>query len=97
MILDRNAHYTASGRAVACNLGNGKALLNLESNLYFTLNSVGAFVWDQLQRRQTPATLKAAMLAAYAVDEVRCETDIANLLAALIEAGLVECCDAVPA
>ncbi|TGV81338.1 PqqD family protein, partial [Mesorhizobium sp. M00.F.Ca.ET.158.01.1.1] len=40
---------SATKDAVACEFGEGLALLNLKSNIYYSLNGVGAFIWDLIQ------------------------------------------------
>lgn len=40
----------ASPEVVACEFGEGIALLHLKSNVYYSLNSVGAEIWNLIQK-----------------------------------------------
>ena len=53
---------SATNDAVACEFGNGLALLNLKSNIYYSLNSVGAYVWDLIQEPRPIADIRSAVL-----------------------------------
>ncbi|MFO6448771.1 PqqD family protein [Erythrobacter sp. NE805] len=80
---------------VGCTLGEGSALLNLRTNIYYSLNAVGAFVWDRLveagAERVTFAALVAAVREAYDAPVDVVEADIARLVTDLEAAGLVRC------
>ena len=79
---------TATGDAVACEFGDGLALLNLKSNIYYSLNSVGAFIWEQIQEPKSIADIRSAVLARYNVDAERCKADVDALLRGFAENGL---------
>jgi hypothetical protein len=70
---------------------DGAVLLDTRSEVYFGLNAVGARIWQLLPpRTETEDELCAAVAAAYpdaAPERVR--ADVAGLLRALAEAGLV--------
>jgi len=78
----------ATKEAVACEFGAGLALLHLKSNVYYSLNGVGAFIWEQIQEPRSIADIRAAVLARYNVDAERCKADVEGLLKGLSEAGL---------
>lgn len=83
--------YAVVKRQVSCNLCGDGVLLKGDDGRYYGLNHVGAFVWNLLQ--QSPTTLeelKSRVLAKYQVDPEQCEWDILNLLADLINEGLIE-------
>ena len=44
---------------------------DLDLNMMITLNGTGAFLWERLQQETDEATLVAALLAEYDVDEAR--------------------------
>lgn len=79
----------ATGDAVACEFGKGLALLHLKSNTYYSLNGVGAYIWEQVQEPRSIADISNAVLARYNVDPERCKADVEGLLKGLTEAGLV--------
>ena len=79
---------SATKDAVACEFGDGLALLNLKSNVYYSLNGVGAFIWDLIQEPRSIGDIRGAVLARYTVDAVRCQADVDDLLKGLVENGL---------
>ncbi|MBZ9739624.1 MULTISPECIES: PqqD family protein [unclassified Mesorhizobium] len=78
----------ATKDAVACEFGGGLALLNLKSNIYYSLNGVGAFIWELIQEPRPIADIRGAVLARYNVDPDRCKADVDALLKGLAENGL---------
>lgn len=79
---------SATKDAVACEFGEGLALLNLKSNIYYSLNGVGAFIWELIQKPKPIADIRSAVLARYNVDPERCRADVDALLQGLAENGL---------
>lgn len=79
---------SATKDAVACEFGDGLALLNLKSNVYYSLNGVGAFIWDLIQESRSIGEIRSAVLACYNVDPVRCQADVDALLKGLTDNGL---------
>ncbi|KQU87503.1 hydrogenase expression protein HypA [Mesorhizobium sp. Root695] len=79
---------SATKDAVACEFGNGLALLNLKSNIYYSLNGVGAFIWELIQEPRSIADIRGAVLARYTVDQERCQADVDALLKGLADNGL---------
>lgn len=78
----------ATSDAVACEFGSGLALLNLKSNIYYSLNSVGAYIWELIQEPRSILDIRNAVLTRYDVDAGRCKADVDGLLKGLAEAGL---------
>ncbi|QKC80450.1 PqqD family protein [Mesorhizobium sp. NZP2077] len=79
---------SATRDAVTCEFGNGLALLNLKSNIYYSLNDVGAFIWGLIQEPKLIEDIRGAVLARYNVDPERCKADVDALLKGLAENGL---------
>ena len=79
---------SATKDAVACEFGNGLALLNLKSNVYYSLNGVGAFIWELFQEPKSIADIRSAVIARYTVDPQRCQADVDALLKGLADNGL---------
>lgn len=65
-------------------------LLDLRSQKYFGLNEVGTRAWQLLQESSDVAAIQARLLAEYAVAPEQLERDLDDLLARLLQAGLVE-------
>lgn len=80
---------------VGCPLGDGSALLNLRTNIYYSLNPVGAFVWDALSEAApepfTFASLVARVTDAFDAPRAVVEADLAQLIKQMNEAGLLRC------
>ncbi len=80
---------------VGCPLGEGSALLNLRTNVYYSLNPVGAFVWDALSESApepiTFASLVARVSGAFDAPRTVIEADLAQLVTQMDEAGLLQC------
>jgi len=79
---------SASKDAVACEFGNGLALLDMRSNIYYSLNSVGAYIWELIQEPKPIAEIRSAVLERYNVEPERCKADVDGLLKGLADAGL---------
>ena len=79
---------SASKDAVACEFGNGLALLDMRSNIYYSLNSVGAYIWELIQEPKPLVEIRSAVLERYNVEPERCKAGVDGLLKGLADAGL---------
>ena len=77
-------------KIVSCDLGDGKALLNLTTNRYFRLNETGKVAWAAIEAGATRATIVERIMDRFDVDLDRCTADVSTILSAFIKAGLVE-------
>ena len=75
---------------VSTQLGEGLALLDLRSNVYFSLSEVGTIVWETLQAPTTKAEIVERVVAVYDVTTEQCEDDIDALLGELVDARLAD-------
>jgi len=64
-------------------------MLDLRSEKYFGLNSVGTRVWELLQETDDVARIRERLLTEYDVDAARLDADLDDLLGRLLAAGLV--------
>lgn len=64
-------------------------ILNVASGRYYSLEEVGALIWETLETERTIDDLVDTVVAAYDIGRVRANQDVAELVADLIEAGLV--------
>jgi len=70
---------------------NGEAvLLDLNSESYFGLDQVGTRIWAMLNEGVEVSEMVDLLLEEYEVDRVTLEKDVDELLANLLEAGLVQ-------
>jgi hypothetical protein len=82
--------FVASEAQVSCSLDQEAAILQLDQGVYYSLDPVGARVWELLKQPITIATLRDHLCAEYDVDAARCEQDLRLLLKELVDAGLIE-------
>jgi Coenzyme PQQ synthesis protein D (PqqD) len=80
----------AAKDVLSAELGDEISLLNVKSGTYFTLNTVGASVWRQIQVTTSLARIKAQILSEYDVEDQCCERDLRQLVADLEASGLIE-------
>jgi hypothetical protein len=88
--MDRQLKMVSGDTVVSTDLGDGVALLDLRSNVYFSLDEVGAVVWKALQEPRSTGELIEHVLSIYEVDRDQCATDIEMLLDDLRNAKLIE-------
>jgi Coenzyme PQQ synthesis protein D (PqqD) len=75
---------------ISCDLSGEAAILDLKSGVYYGLNAMGAFIWNQIQEPKSIAEVRDAIMDKYEVDAERCENDLMHLLGELVSRGLVE-------
>jgi hypothetical protein len=80
----------ASPSQVASALGTEIAILNLKTEVYFGLNTVGAWVWSQIQEPKSVDAICEAFLARYDVEPATGERDLLELLDQMATEGLIE-------
>jgi hypothetical protein len=83
-----------NGEVVSCDLSGGAALLDPRTYTYFSINSVGAFIWDMLRNPIAVSQIQSAVLAHYDVAKDKCFEDLSKLLKDMSEAGLIVFVDA---
>lgn len=65
-------------------------VLDCKQGVYYSLNEVGATVWNFVQEPRTIAQITEKILNEYDVPAQQWESDLAKLLADLSAAGLIE-------
>ena len=80
---------TISQEVLAQELAGETVLLDLASESYFGLDTVGTRVWQLLHEGKGQAELVEILLNEYEVERETLEKDIAELLDRLGEAGLI--------
>jgi hypothetical protein len=71
-------------------LGEESVLLNLDGEAYFGLDEVGTRMWKALMQGPSFDVALAALRAEYEVDLEELKSDLAQFVAELQNAGLVE-------
>jgi hypothetical protein len=80
----------------SCPLGDAIVLLDMKAGLYYSLDNVGAAVWQLLQQPRTVAEIHRAILEQFEVAPEVCRRDLAALLHDLAARNLVEIRDGAP-
>jgi hypothetical protein len=75
---------------VAVDLKGEVVVLNTDSGIYYSLDEVGARIWDLIQTPVSIEFLRDTIIKEYAVDEKQCVKDLLSLLGTLKDAGLLE-------
>ena len=74
---------------VAAELNEEAVLLNVETGIYFGLDTVGAFIWPLLAEGTTEVAIVDRVLDAFDAEAVQVRSDVASFVDALIAKGLV--------
>jgi hypothetical protein len=82
--------YRISPDVLSQEVGGETVLLDLAGETYFGLNEVGTRVWQLLKQDHGFIDLLDVLEAEFDVSRERLETDIAELLDQLEQAGIVE-------
>lgn len=82
--------YLVSPECVSCAVEDGTAILDLRSNTYFSLDAVGASIWDRMSAPASLDELTEAVSAEYAVTPEECRSDITDLLRDMLNHGLIQ-------
>lgn len=71
-------------------VGSDAFLLNTQTNKYYGLEEVGARFWQMLSENNSLRNAHRNLLREYAVPSAELENDLLELVAHLLENGLVE-------
>jgi hypothetical protein len=80
----------ASSELVSANLNGEVVILGFKSGSYYSLDQVGAFVWDLLQEPRKVLDIRDAIFEKYDVELGQCEQDLLALLEALAAKQLID-------
>jgi hypothetical protein len=81
--------FTVSPRVLCQEVAGEAVLLDLDSEKYFGLNTVGLRIWQLLQQGQEPAAILRALEREYDADAATLAADLQDLIQRLGRAGLV--------
>ena len=87
----QEARYRIPEHVLSRDAGSETIVLSMESERYFALDGTGPRVWELLTERgaATADELVAALAQEYEVDLSVLSTDVAAMLASLLQHGLV--------
>lgn len=81
----------------ACELDGEIVILGLDGNQYYSLDDVGARVWELLAESRPVASIRDLVVQEYETTAEVCGQDLLVLLGELQAAKLIEVSDAAPA
>ena len=88
--ISKTSTVSAAPGQVSSTVEGEAVILDVESGVYYGLNPVGAWVWEELQSPKTVSGLLDDLVAEFDVDAERGEADLMALLEDLANAGLIE-------
>ena len=91
--ISTNSRIVVSQDQVSCDLSGEAAILNLNSGIYFGLNTVGASIWKLIQEPRSVKEIQAAIQEEYEVDPEQCGRDVIELLQELSNHELIKIID----
>lgn len=80
----------ASRSQLSTSVGSETVILHTDKGEYFGLNEVGASIWRLVQQPRSVEEIKSELVSEYDVTPEQCEEDLMQILAQLVEAGLIE-------
>lgn len=82
--------YRPKPDCMACEYGEGLAILDIHSNTYFSLDPVGATVWTALGDGASIDTLVSAVVTEFDVSPGVCRSDVESFVSTLMKENLLE-------
>lgn len=80
--------FVSNTSVAASEIDNGMALLDLDRNIYFSLNQVGAVIWRAIEQPLSIDQICAIVADNFRTSPEACRGDIERLMGRLIEAKL---------
>lgn len=83
----------ATNQQISTDMADETVILNMQDGIYYGLDEVGTFIWQNIQSPISVESLTQLVLKAYAVDKATAERDIMRLLNDLQQKHLVNTID----
>lgn len=90
MKLSRSSVVKISKEAVYCDVEDEVVILGMTDGVYYGLNPVGAFIWNQIQEPKKVEEIRDLILEEFDIGLDECEADLMELLGELQERNLIE-------
>lgn len=84
------AHPRRHAQVVSSRLGDAGVLVHLRTNRIFELNATGFRVWELIGEGLDLAAVEGRLLEEFAVPSDRLRTELHDLVAALLQEGLLD-------
>ncbi len=82
-------HFVAAEGVTGRAVGDESVLLDMRSGVYFSLNAVGALIWDSVTRGDAFDTIVTKVVEQFEVDPETARDDVAEFLDSAVESGLI--------
>jgi hypothetical protein len=89
MTITTTSTVVATPDQVSATVHGEVVILQMKDGIYYSLDSVGARIWDQLQKPALVSQLRDLVVSEYEVEPDRCERDLLKLLGELAQARLI--------
>jgi hypothetical protein len=88
--LSQEAKLVRTNTVLDSSIEDEQVVLNTDSEMYYGLNPVGGFLWEQLEEPRTVMELVEVTAEEFDVASSECRADVRSFLVDLLEADLVE-------
>ena len=88
--MDLKTKITKSEGHVSSQLDGKTVILDLASNKYFSLNEVGAEIYNLIDESTSLEEISVKLTEEYSVDKETIDADLIELCSTMLEAGVVE-------
>ncbi|HEY7320684.1 MAG TPA: PqqD family protein [Candidatus Binatia bacterium] len=89
-MLSVRQHVRPNTEEVAAKVMDGEAILiNLSNGIYYSMDKVGAVVWELVEKNFSPEEMVAFITNRYDVESERARTDVERLLKELVDEKLI--------
>lgn len=82
--------FSVPKHVMARNVGDETVILDLESGMYFGLDSVGARIWQLLATGASLESISKTLLEQYEVAQEQLEADVLKLAQELLQRKLIQ-------
>lgn len=89
-MITKDSRIVAIKKQVSTDLGGEVAILQLRSGIYYSLNEVGARIWELVQEPHSVNDILSALLDEYEVAPEECERDLLGILEELQAEKLIQ-------
>jgi hypothetical protein len=87
---NQSTTYKVSPNHLYSEIADEAVILDLESGVYYGLNSVGVAIWQWLQQPQSEEELLNLVLEEYEVTPEQAKQDLQSILKEMLAVGLLE-------
>jgi hypothetical protein len=95
-MLSLTQHLKPNSEEVAAKVMDGEAILiNLSNGIYYSMDKVGAVLWELVEKNFSPEEMIAFIINRYDVESEQARTDVERLLKELVDEKLILEADSV--